>query len=85
MYANEEECRSVGLDPEKVNRIAARINQAAKEARALGLEVFGGSNGSLRVISSGPPLVVAEMSGGAWNGGDGAITEGPDGLLYGEH
>lgn len=86
IHANENECVAAGLDPDEVERIARRINRAAKDARALGLEVFGGStSGSLRTIEAGPQLIVAEMPGGCWSGGDGASREDENGLLRGEH
>jgi hypothetical protein len=86
MFANEAECRALGLDPDEVERIARRLDRAARDARKLGLEVFGGSSGSLRSITSGKPLVVAEITGGTWNGGDGAtMRDDDDGLTYGEY
>jgi hypothetical protein len=86
---NYEECEAADLDPAEVDRIAKRINRAAADARKLGLEVFGGSSsGSLRVFSDGNrgvgQLVVAEMTNGSWNGGDGATDRNHDGLMRGE-
>lgn len=86
MHANEAECLAAGLDPKRVESIARRINKAAKEAREMGLEVFGGSTaGTLRVIEPGAQLIVADMTGGCWSGGDGSTHTGKDGLTYGEH
>lgn len=87
-YVLEAECEAAGLDPKAVARIAQRLNSAAKDARALGLEVFGGSgSGSLRVSSRGQEeraLIVASMDDGSWNGGDGGAHEDENGLLRGE-
>lgn len=90
-YAREDECARAGLDPKKVASIARRIAAAAKDAKDLGLTVFGGSgSGSLRwhdPMSNNPrlgPLVVAHMPGGNFDGGDGAEHPDEYGLMRGE-
>ena len=84
MLENAAECIAAGLDPAKVRKIALRIERAAKEARAMGIQVFGGSCGSLRYDSgSGGPLILAELDGN-WSGGCGASMRDDDGLLRGE-
>ena len=81
---NENECRYAGIDPKTVRRIAAGIERYAQEAKAIGIEVFGGSSmGSLRVQDGkNHSLVLATMLG-SWNGGDGSMTD-DDGLMRGE-
>lgn len=83
-----DECRAAGLDPKAVASIAARLDRAAKDAHRLGLMVFGGSgSGSLRTIETDDRsrhLIVADMDGGTWDGGDGGASYGEDGLLRGE-
>lgn len=49
MEVNARECEAAGLDPKEVRRIAAGLSRYAREAAALGLEIFGGSGtGDLR-------------------------------------
>lgn len=91
MSVLEEECERAGLDPTKVASIARRITNAAKEARALGLTIFGGSgSGSLRWHDPFEndhrkgALVVAHMPGGNFDGGDGAEHPDEYGLMRGE-
>lgn len=90
---NEDECLAAGLDPQAVRKVARRISAAARDARKMGLLVFGGSgSGSLRAIDSeftghGPgtgKLIVAHIDGGSWDGGDGGTCPGADGLERGE-
>lgn len=90
-YALDDECERAGLDPKRVASIARRLGSAAKDAKALGLTVFGGSgSGSLRWHDpdanehrSGP-LVVAHIGGGNFDGGDGAEHQDEFGLTRGE-
>lgn len=91
MSALEEECERAGLDPRKVASIARRLSAAAKDAKALGLTIFGGSGmGSLRwhdPYENDPrkgPLVVAHLAGGNFDGGDGAEHPDDFGLMRGE-
>lgn len=87
---NESECIKAGLDPKKVASIARRISKAAKEASALGIIIFGGSgSGSLRFDDNkysphARVLVIANLDGGNWDGGDGACGLDEDGFLRGE-
>lgn len=95
MVVYEEECAAAGLDPKKVASIARRLDRAAKDAKALGLTVFGGTgSGTLRRSNSAlgnrsgghvhcGPLIVANMDG-SWDGGDGGFGPGPDGFQRGE-
>ena len=49
MNIDQELCESFGLDPKRVKSIASRLSKAAKEAKEMGLTVFGGSgSGNLR-------------------------------------
>lgn len=91
MSVNENECSFAGLDPTKVASIARRIGAAAKEARAMGLTVFGGSGtGTLRWHGENTTdyrlgaLIVAKIDGGSWDGGDGAEHTDEHGLTRGE-
>lgn len=90
-YVLEGECKRARLDQKRVASIARRLASAAKDARALGLTIFGGAgSGSLRWHDPDAnehrtgPLVVAHISGGNFDGGDG--SEHPDeyGLMRGE-
>ena len=42
MYVNESECEAADLDAEEVERIARGLSRYAKQAEALGLQIFGG-------------------------------------------
>lgn len=87
----EDECEFAGVDPKRVANIARRLGRAAADARELGLFVFGGTgNGTLRWLGDGTgnlnqgALVVAEIKGGSWDGGDGSTHHDESGLLRGE-
>lgn len=85
-YENYEECLAAGLDPKQVRRIAKGLSRYAKDAKALGMEVFGGSGfGQLRFNdgSSEGKLIVADLDG-LFDGGDGASRPKGDGLMRGE-
>jgi hypothetical protein len=87
MGANFNECEAADLDFKAVDRIAKRLERASRDAAKLGLTVFGGAgSGSLRVRPDdrGPQLIVADIDGGHWDGGDGAERYGDDGLKWGE-
>lgn len=78
--------RGAGLDPKEVRRIAAGLSRYAREAAALGLEIFGGSGtGDLRTEADArrAGLILARLDG-SFNGGDGASDYDEDGLLRGE-
>jgi hypothetical protein len=86
---HEDECISAGLDPKAVLSIARRLDRACRDARKLGMTVFGGSgHGSLRYSdshdASSRQLVVADLGPLGWDGGDGACTPDEEGLLRGE-
>lgn len=87
-YANSDECEAVGLDPKAVDRIAKRLGRAARAASRLGLTIFGGAgSGTLRFhdnVGNYGPLIVAEIEGANWDGGDGGDGYSPDGLKRGE-
>lgn len=87
----ERECERAGLDQRKVASLVRRLNAAAKDAKAMGLTIFGGSGtGSLRWRDPYDndayrgPLVVAFLAGGNFDGGDGACAEDELGLMRGE-
>ncbi len=82
MTVNEEECKAAGVDPDKVKALVRMLDRAGKLADSLGITIFGGSGtGDLRKDN----LIVAEISHGCWDGGDGS-HEIPreDGLKRGE-
>ena len=82
---NEDECIAAGLDPDTVNKLARRIERAAKEAKRLGIQVFGGSgSGSLRFDDGSDRLLVLADMDGNWSGGDGGTYPDATGLLRGE-
>ena len=89
-YAHEEECIAAGLDPKRVNTLAQRLSAVARDAKKMGLTIFGGSGtGTLRINdkphdSYSRPLVVAILDG-HWDGGDGGYgVRDEDGLMRGE-
>jgi hypothetical protein len=85
-YIHEKECEAAGLDPKEVLRIARGISKYAKQAQALGIQVFGGSGtGSLRFPDGwNGDLVLADLDG-TFDGGDGKANDfGDDGLMRGE-
>lgn len=85
MHINEDECLAAGLDPKEVARIARGLSRYAKQAEALGIEIFGGTGtGSLRADDNSPGrLVLAELDG-YFDGGDGGQHQDDEGLLRGE-
>lgn len=87
IYADEDTCRKLKLDPKKVESLARRLTRAAKDADKLGLFIFGGSgSGTLRSRENidGHEIVVAHLgSVSSWDGGDGATFE-REGFLCGE-
>ena len=86
MVVNEDECNAYGVDPKRVASIARRIERAAKEAQSMGIQVFGGSNGTLRGLCGAyeTQLILADIYEGNWSGGDGATSVDDDGLIRGE-
>lgn len=86
MYVNTEECNAAGLDPKEVERIAAGLSRYGRQARNLGITVFGGSgSGELRFddnIGYGS-LKIAYLEG-TFDGGAGADQSYGDGLQRGE-
>jgi hypothetical protein len=89
MSAREAECAFAGVDERRVAALARRLAACAKEARSLGVEIFGGT-GSATIRARVPDamsggMIVAEVPGPCvWDGGDGATHIGQDGLMYGE-
>jgi hypothetical protein len=71
MNIDEDKCVEHKLNVKQVASIARRLSKAGKEARALGLTIFGGSgNGSLRILGRGTSGIVADIDGN-FDGGDG--------------
>lgn len=89
MYTNDDECIAAGLDPKEVERIAKGISRYARQAQALGIQIFGGGSGggSLRFArghEEAGALVLADLDG-MYEGGDGATDWDSEGLLRGEY
>lgn len=87
MYTNEAECEAAGIDPKEVERIAKGISRYARQAAALGIQIFGGGaySGSLRFPEDGKGALVLADLDGTFEGGDGATDWDNDGLLRGEY
>lgn len=89
MYIHIAECDAAGIDPDKIRSIARRLSSAGRDARALGVTIFGGSgSGTLRIHqnpgdSTVGALVLADLDG-QYDGGDGGCVARADGLLRGE-
>jgi len=84
--ANERECAEAGIDPSRIESLVQRFDCLAREARALGLTIFGGSGlGSLRFRTGDHEhaLILAGLEG-PWDGGDGGCFPDDRGLLRGE-
>lgn len=84
-YVNNAECEAAGLDSKEVERIAKGLSRYAKQAEALGIQVFGGTgSGSLRFDDGASgKLIVAHLEGD-YDGGDGGSRPSEDGLERGE-
>jgi len=83
MYVLDDECEAAGLDPKEVERVARNLSKWGKEAKKLGLTIFGGCTGSLRTSYVIEQLIVASIAGN-YDGGDGACGENEQGLMVGE-
>jgi hypothetical protein len=71
VIVDDAKCAEFGLDTKRVESIARRLSKAAKEARSMGLVVFGGSGkGTLRISGKGVSGEVADLDG-IFDGGDG--------------
>lgn len=85
MYVNESECEAADLDAEEVERIARGLSRYAKQAEALGLQIFGGTgSGTLRFNDGGPGRLIVAQIDGDFDGGDGGSSTSSDGLERGE-
>ena len=90
MIINEAECEAAGISVAQIRSIGHRIERAAKEANTIGVQIFGGSCGSLRFDTGindkngSSTIILATGIGGNWSGGDGAEHIGADGLMKGE-
>jgi|TARA_B100000929_G_C15453411_1_gene401963 hypothetical protein len=85
MYVNDAECEAAGLDPREVERIAKGLSKYAKQAEALGIQVFGGTgSGSLRFNDGGSGKLIVAHLAGDFDGGDGGSGPSGDGLERGE-
>ncbi len=87
MIVNSKECEAAGVDEKEVARIARGLSKYAKAAKKLNIQIFGGSDLSLRLDdgASNGNLVIAEIHEGFIEGGCGARTEDENGLLRGEY
>jgi len=86
MLVNSDECQAAGVDEKEVARIARGIERYVKDAKKIGLNIFGGSSLSLRFEDGKGigELVVADMDCTNVDGGCGAYGTNQDGLLRGE-
>jgi len=82
MHIYNDECEAAGLDRKEVRRIAAGLSRYGKQARELGLTVFGCGTGDIRTNDG--CLIVASIDGD-FDGGDGTTRTDAYGLLRGEH
>lgn len=87
MYVNEDECIAAGLDPKEVEKIAKGISRYARQAKDLGIHIFGSGafSGSLRVFDNDRGSLVISDLDGTYEGGDGATFNDENGLLRGEY
>ncbi len=86
-HVNEPECKKAGLNTRLVEEIARDLERVGKRAARHGITIFGGSgHGTLRFHDGeGTPLIVGEVGGGNFDGGDGAYGLRDDtGLMRGE-
>ena len=87
-YVNEKKCMAAGIDIAKIKSIANRLSKAGKDAKKLGIVIFGGSgSGSLRIRETDSieygSLILADLDGN-FDGVAGINIEDDDGLLRGE-
>jgi len=81
---NDAECAKAGVDPEEVVKIANGLSRYAKQAKKLGIQIFGGSGcGTLR-FDDGEGILVLSTLSGTFDGGDGAEKQDSEGLWRGE-
>lgn len=82
---HEKEVAAAGINPEEVRRIARGLSRYAKQAKKLGLTIFGGTgSGTLRHSDGTRSQLICADLDGDFDGGDGAAIEDEDGLLRGE-
>lgn len=82
---NEDCVEAAGLDLKQVRSIARRIEKAALEAQAMGIQIFGGTGGgTLRYDDGGDKMLILASMDGNWSGGDGAELPDDNGLMRGE-
>lgn len=86
MITNSDECEKAGLDEKEVARIAKGIERYMKQAEALGMKIFGGSDLTLRFDDGEGvgDLIVAMHLANRVDGGCGSTDDQYDGLLRGE-
>jgi len=88
MSANYNECQAAGIDPKKVDSLIRSLNKTVKKLDELDITLFGGSgSGTLRYRDTPHKgaLIVGELLGSNFDGGDGAYCENDDNLLRGEY
>jgi hypothetical protein len=84
---NEAECLAAHVDAKKVGSLARRLIRISRELAQLHIILFGGSgHGSLRYDDNSGKgrLVLADLGGNVFDGGDGACGPDEDGLERGE-
>lgn len=86
-WVYDECCEKAGIDSAEVKRITKGLSRYAKQAENLGITIFGGSASGSLIISDDDdprPLILAELDGSNYSGGDGATCEDEEGLMRGE-
>ena len=87
MFVHEQECEAAGLNVRAIEKVAREFDIAGRHAKKLGIYVFGGSGtGTLRIhLDDGKTaLILANLDGCYYDGGDGGCRPDEDGLLRGE-
>ena len=87
MGINIDEINAAGLDEKVVRSIARRLSNIAKEASSHNIQIFAGAGSATLRFNDrhdAGNLIIAEIDGGEWSGGDGGHDDRFDGLMRGE-
>lgn len=79
----KKECEVAGVSVQDIERIARNISRYARELKAMGAVVFGGTDPSIQIWVpevGGDRVVLAELHG-SFDGGDNTIMADVDGLM----
>ena len=78
MKINDDGIEAMGLDLVKVEEIATRLEEVAKDALKMGISIFGDEygGGQLRyhdlLAEDEGPVILVKYIEGEWDGGDGS-------------